>query len=304
MPKVSVVMSIYNVQEYLSEAIESILNQTFKDFEFIIINDGSKDGSKKIVRQYMKKDKRIIFIDRKENKGLVYSLNEGISIAKGKYIARMDGDDISLPNRLELQVKFLDKNPEVGVVGGHFYVISEKGKYMDVFIVPIEEPIINVWLSVAVPMAHPSIMVRKAVLNKYNIKYENYIFPVSQDYHLLLKISKYAKLSNVNEFILKLRSRRTSVWHTKTVQSMKKRYILSSMFIKENKLLLEKFYKKVLKLELNKGEKFNLMISTFMFALIHNKPKWIFRVLRQYHSKYDIISFFHILWQHFKVKLM
>ena len=94
-PLVSVVMSVYNSEKYLKEAIESILNQTYTNFEFIIVNDGSTDSSLDIIQEYMKKDERIVLISR-DNKGLPYSLNEGIEKAKGKYIARMDADDISL----------------------------------------------------------------------------------------------------------------------------------------------------------------------------------------------------------------
>ena len=97
-------MSVYNGEKYLVKAIESILNQTYTKFEFIIVNDGSSDNSLKIIKEFMKKDNRIILINR-ENKGLPYSLNEGISIAKGKYIARMDADDISLSERFEKQIK-------------------------------------------------------------------------------------------------------------------------------------------------------------------------------------------------------
>jgi len=114
--KVSIVMSVYNAQKYLDEAIESILNQTYSNFEFIIINDGSTDKSLEIIENYAKKDSRIIVINR-ENKGLIYSLNEGIRKANGKYIARMDADDISLPQRLEKQVEFMEKNKNIGICG-------------------------------------------------------------------------------------------------------------------------------------------------------------------------------------------
>ena len=106
---ISVVLPVFNGDKYLSEAIESILNQTYINFEFIIINDGSTDGSLTIIENYRVKDNRIVVISR-ENKGLIASLNEGIRIANGGYIARMDQDDLSLPTRLEEQVKFMDSN--------------------------------------------------------------------------------------------------------------------------------------------------------------------------------------------------
>ena len=104
---VSVILPVYNAQKYLEEAIESIINQTYTNFEFIIIDDGSGDNSLNIINKYQKQDSRILVITR-ENKGLVYTLNEGINQAKGKYIARMDADDISLSNRFEKQIELLE----------------------------------------------------------------------------------------------------------------------------------------------------------------------------------------------------
>jgi glycosyltransferase involved in cell wall biosynthesis len=108
-PQISVIMAVYNGEKYLAEAIESILNQTFKEFEFIIIDDGSKDNSLNIIKRYAKKDSRIIIIKNEKNMKLAWSLNKGLKIARGKYIARMDSDDISLTDRLEKQYYFLEK---------------------------------------------------------------------------------------------------------------------------------------------------------------------------------------------------
>ena len=114
-PKVTVLMPVYNCEKYLRESIESILNQTFKDFEFLIINDGSSDKSAEIVESY--NDNRINFVQNEKNIGLAASLNRGLDIAKGEYIARMDADDISLPERLEKQVRFMETNPQIGICG-------------------------------------------------------------------------------------------------------------------------------------------------------------------------------------------
>ena len=115
-PLISVVMSVFNTEMYLNKSIESILKQSYKNFEFIIIDDGSTDSSLSIILNYMKKDKRMVLISR-ENKGLPYSLNEGIDKSIGKYIARMDADDISLSTRLAEQIEFMEKNNEIGIVG-------------------------------------------------------------------------------------------------------------------------------------------------------------------------------------------
>lgn len=113
-PQISVIMSVYNGEKYLREAIDSILNQTFTHFEFIIVNDGSTDKSLNIIKSY--NGSRIILVQQ-ENKGLAAALNEGIKIAKGKYIAMMDADDISLPTRLEKQIQFMEAHPEYVAIG-------------------------------------------------------------------------------------------------------------------------------------------------------------------------------------------
>ncbi len=122
--KLSVIMPVYNGQDFVSKAIESILGQTFSDFEFIIINDGSTDRTLKILESYQKKDKRIVLLNQ-ENKGIAKSLNRGIAKAKGDYIARQDADDISFPDRLRNQVEFLDNNKDVGFLGCSCEMIDE-----------------------------------------------------------------------------------------------------------------------------------------------------------------------------------
>ena len=130
MCEVSIIMGIYKMikkENLVKLAIDSILNQTYKDFEFIICDDGSNDGTYEMVQDLIKNDKRVILIKNDENKGLAYSLNHCLSIAKGKYIARMDADDISMPNRFEKQVKFLDEHLEYAVVGSNMLYINENG---------------------------------------------------------------------------------------------------------------------------------------------------------------------------------
>ena len=114
MPQVSVVMSVFNGEAHLEQAIESVLNQRFRDFEFIILDDGSTDGSLEILKQMAQRDNRIHLVQNHMNLGLIASLNKGIRLSKGKYIARQDADDISLPERLACQVKFLNEKQHIG----------------------------------------------------------------------------------------------------------------------------------------------------------------------------------------------
>ena len=127
-PKISVVMAVYNGERHLREAIDSILNQTFADFEFVIIDDASTDRSGRILQEYAGKDKRIVIIGNETNMGLSKSLNKGIRLTKGEYIARMDADDISFPDRFEKQVKFLDDHNDIGILGTHYLQMDIGGK--------------------------------------------------------------------------------------------------------------------------------------------------------------------------------
>ena len=124
----TVLMSVYNGSRFLREAIESILNQTFYDFEFIIINDGSTDRTAEILATYQ--DKRIRIVRNSDNIGLTKSLNEGLKLARGKYIARQDADDISLPKRLERQISYLEAQPDIALLGTWANSIDERGKIL------------------------------------------------------------------------------------------------------------------------------------------------------------------------------
>ena len=124
---VSVVMSVYNSDKYLDDAINSILNQSYKEFEFLIIDDGSSDNSEAIIKKYAANDRRIVLIKNEKNLGLASSLNKGIHLAKGKYIARQDADDLSAPDRLEKQVEFALRNSDIDVIGSNCFIIDISG---------------------------------------------------------------------------------------------------------------------------------------------------------------------------------
>ena len=126
-------MPVYNAEKYLVESIESILNQSLKNFEFIIINDGSKDKSLGIIKKYAKKDKRIILLNNSRNLGLQKTLNKGLEVARGKYVARMDADDISLPKRLEIQFNYMEDHLEIFLVGSSAIVIDGNGNRLGIF---------------------------------------------------------------------------------------------------------------------------------------------------------------------------
>ena len=193
-PKVSVVMSVYNGEKYLEEAIDSILNQTFEDFEFIIIDDGSTDRTLRIIKGY--KDPRIVLISR-ENRGLVKSLNEGIEKAKGEYIARMDADDISMKDRLKKQVDFLDNDKRVVLLGSSMGVLYSKSKQIVNHFVLLGDTELRAEMFIRCPFVHGSTMYRRSSAVDAGLYNSNY-WP-AEDYHFWLRLSMIGKISNLYE---------------------------------------------------------------------------------------------------------
>ena len=184
-PKVTVLMSVYNGEEYLREAIESILNQTFEDFEFLIINDGSTDSSRDIVLSY--RDPRAKLIDNEVNIGLTRSLNRGLELARGEYIARMDADDVSLAERLEKQVSYLETRPEIGVLGTWVKYIDGYGRSIKEMHPPMGPDLIKWSLLFGNRLVHSSVMIQSAILEQVGT-YSNEMI-VAQDYDLWVRVS-------------------------------------------------------------------------------------------------------------------
>lgn len=195
--RVTVLMSVFNGEQYLKEAIDSVLNQTYTDFDLLIINDGSTDNSLGIIQSY--KDPRIKLINNDQNLGLINSLNKGIGLIHSDYIIRMDSDDICLPNRIEAQVNFMDAHPEVGASGSHYFQLKED-KHFEIDL-PISSEEIKAFLIFNCPLAHPTTIIRKQVLDTYHIKYETgYLY--SEDYHFWLQLSKVSQLRNLKESLI------------------------------------------------------------------------------------------------------
>ncbi|HMS66220.1 MAG TPA: glycosyltransferase family 2 protein [Ignavibacteria bacterium] len=203
-PKVSVITTVYNCEKYIARSVESILNQTYRDFEFIIVNDGSIDNTSLIVRELSLADNRIVFIDNKENKGRVPSLNKALEIAKGKYLAIQDADDYSMPERLEKQITFLENNNDYVLVGSNIIVMDENEKFISQPMRPINSPEAKFNLLFRCTFANPSIVFRKEIVDKYGLKYEdNFIH--AEDYRIISKISNYGKVYNLEEMLVKYR---------------------------------------------------------------------------------------------------
>ena len=213
LPKVSVFIPAYNVEKYIAEAIQSILDQTFTDFELIVINDGSTDKTSEIVKSF--NDPRIVFIENKENQKLVRVRNQGLEMARGEYLALMDADDISMPQRLAKQVAFLDANPEVGILGTDSLIWDTANPEKSYF---LEEPETMDYVCVMKGGRphHPTAMLRMSVIKQHNFRY-NLDYFCCHDYELWSRMVRVTKIANLQEYLLKYR------WHGENISIVNKK---------------------------------------------------------------------------------
>jgi len=199
-PVLSIIMGTYNSEKYISEAVDSILKQTFTDFEFIIVDDGSVDKTASILKNFCQKDSRIKVLWQKENIGLARSLNRALNIAKGKYIARMDADDIALKERLEREIEFLEKNEDYSIVGTGCYFLNSKGEIFGEKIFPIYDKDIKKELLKGNAFLHSSVMIKREIMAKFGGYDEKFKF--SQDYDLWLRMMNHCKMHNLPEKLM------------------------------------------------------------------------------------------------------
>lgn len=207
-PSISVIMATHSGGPYLPEAINSILNQTFSDFEFIIINDAAKPETAELLNSYT--DPRIKIIVNSENLGLTKSLNKGLSIAQAEYVARMDADDISLPERLEVQKKFLDEHPEIVVVGSATIIIDSEGKESGSK-KPVTDPeLLKFYILLKNQITHSSVLFRKKIIVESGGYDESVKY--AQDYNLWSRLlDKKLLISNIDQPLLKYRFHQKSI---------------------------------------------------------------------------------------------
>lgn len=258
-PKITVLMPVYNCELYIKEAIESILNQTFSDFEFIIIDDASSDSTVSIIKSY--NDTRIKLIEKPQNSGYTNSLNFGLSIAKGEYIARMDGDDISLPERFAKQVAFLDQNARVILVGTFFKTIGED----KIITVPEYHEDIKLAMLKDCCIGHPTVMMRKGYLDKFSFNYNQKKEP-AEDYDLWTRLLTVGELHNLQEVLLHYRVHNSQVSHKRKIQQRS-----NALDIKAN--LLANSYSE-------KDDK----IKSFLRKIISRTEPLLFKEIKQFET--------------------
>lgn len=206
-PKISVVMGVYNAEKFVRASVESVLAQTLGDFEFIIINDGSTDSSGRILSSF--RDPRVKLIHQ-ENKGLIASLNTGVKMARGEYVARQDADDLSHPERFRRQAEFLDSHRDVAIVGTASVHLTEFGDEVKVYSMPVQDDAIKKALSSGIiPICHASFMCRRGILEEVGGYREK--LRLVEDYDLYFRIADRYGMANLEEPLYKVRMHPASV---------------------------------------------------------------------------------------------
>lgn len=279
-PLISVVLPVYNVEKYIRECLQSIFDQTIQDFEIIIIDDCSTDNTLNEINFF--KDNRIKIMKKSQNKGLIDSLNQGLITARGKYVARMDGDDVCLPKRFEKQLDFLEKNPAVILCGTAIKIIGD----CRLIVFPEFNEEIKAKFLLRNCIAHPTVMFRKSVILKNNIVYD-VDMKHTEDYALWVKLLSYGRLHNLQDCLLSYRI------HEKQVSTQfKETQLLGDINIK---------FSLFKKLEYNQNYFTDSLITKILYTNesfnkyeLKTVLEW-FEVLKKNNSKFKIFDKKHFL---------
>lgn len=297
-PLISVVMSVYNAEKYLHDAVNSILNQTYRYFEFIIIDDNSTDHSLEILEEYEQKDERIILIKKNNNKGkrgFIENLNIGLDLAKGKYIARMDADDISTLDRFEKQIDKLENDLELFIVGSYLEMIDENNKFISVKKAPITDVEIKALMLKNISLYHPVLMFRNS-----DVRYREKMYGC-EDYDLYFNLMlQNKKMENIPEVLLNYRVLNSSISRNEIILVRRAFVEKTKMLFFENKKygkdsyntfnpedlnkLLEPNYK-------NKLEDLKLGIYTAISNSKKNELKLLIQKMNKYYSNYFTLHY-------------
>ncbi len=267
---VSVVMPVYNAGGFLVESIKSILKQTYKNFEFIIIDDGSTDNSWKIISKFSKKDQRIKIYKNKENLGIAKTMNIAIEKTKGQFIARMDADDIALPKRLEKQVNFLLENPTVGVLGSQMFEINDKNIVTAVRKVPLTNDNIKKGMIISQTIQNPTLMINRRNIPDGILLYDQKFSPVD-DLDMFFRLISYTQFANLPDYLMIYRKHDDNS---------------SLRNIKNTFLLTLKVRLKALSVYGYKTNPFNILINLFQTVIILAIPeRFIYRIFQIFKGK-------------------
>lgn len=270
-PFVSVIMPVYNSEQYISYSVKSILNQSYTNFEFIIIDDASTDETLEKLLEFKKKDKRIILVKNKKNEGVTKSLNKAIKKAQGKYTIRMDADDWSYPDRFRLQVEVMEKNPNVVVSGSYVEICNSKLKMKNLRKYHLDNDTIRKHIFRYSPFAHPATIWITKVLKQHPY---NEAIEVSQDYELYFRVGRVGKFMNLDKPLLKLRLHDNSVSMRKSDLQWK-----TTVLIRFSAVLLHGY-------EMSKFDKLYNFLQEIGIGLLPTKMRFLLFNLLRKHSLY------------------
>ena len=291
---VSVILPVFNAQKTVKESIQSIIDQTYKDWELLVINDGSTDNTKSEVLSF--RDSRIKYIENPENKKLIYTLNYGLELANGEYIARMDADDISLPTRFEKQVSYMNKHPECVVCGTLIQRFKDKKNIGKPIGVIGDDVRLKEYLFRDACFMHPTVLFRADVVKKNKLKYDiNYLH--AEDYKFWIDMSDYGEFHNLNEPLLKYRlsdgqiSQINKSVQFQTSNRCRREYIKTK--VKNEKFLNEIESGQISTGTLNQCKKINLKYHYLLEVLYLSMPTYGFKEIMYFFKSQDIfrISF-------------
>ena len=212
-PEVSVVMSVYNGERYVGEAIESILDQTFRAFEFVIIDDASTDNSREFLVEYAARDDRIVLLRNEKNMGLAKSLNRGLRVARGQFIARQDADDVSLPDRLAIQVGYLRNKLHVGLLGSAYELVDSRGRCVTTKRLPLTDTEIRWRMLFHNPFSHTSVVFRRQLVDGEKHAYSEDLL-CAQDYDLWTRLLTRTTGANIERSLVQFRIHDNSITAT------------------------------------------------------------------------------------------
>lgn len=288
-PILSVLMPVFNSEQFVTDAIKSILSQSFKDFEFLILNDASTDRSFEIIKDFENKDPRIKVFQNEKNLGVVESRNKLINFSKGKYIAWIDSDDVTLKNRFEEQIKFLEEHPEIGMVGAFPIIIDEFGNKIGKWSFETDPQKLKIELFFHSSFLTSSVMIRKSCLpqNFYDSK-----FPVAEDFDLYSKISEHCKTANIPDILVKYRinSKGLSKSNTEKMEKLSLQVIQEhaerlGIKLEENtikNLRKPKTASKIAFEEIAEIEKSLILLKNLLFKNDHFDKKAVEEVIQKY----------------------
>ncbi len=265
-PLVSVVMPVYNGVRFVQEAVSSILQQTFCDFELLIIDDCSTDGSFPLLKEIARNDQRIRLFHNNRNLGISKTRNKGIQLSRGKYIAVLDCDDIAMPDRLEKQVSFLEDHPHFGLITGNLIIIDENSREIGHRRYPSEDEAIRRVMLRYNPFAQPASMYRRSLCDSVGMYRED--MTSCADYDLFLRFAAVAKVANLPEYLIKYRISSTQVKHRHLKLNIKLTIETQNRAVREYGLsdsILNRLYRTALKCLLFVPDPVVITLFRFLF---------------------------------------